>query len=56
MASKPIWLLSDTAFYQKALAEDWTRGDSDELLHQSRSAMKLMADAKRLQDKKRETV
>jgi len=31
-------LAGDTAFYQKALAEDWTRGDSDgNLLHQSRT-------------------
>jgi len=28
MASKPIWPATQ-AFYQKALAEDWTRGDSD---------------------------
>jgi hypothetical protein len=30
-------LAGDTAFYQKVLTEDWTRGDSDgNLLHQSR--------------------
>jgi hypothetical protein len=39
-------LAGDTAFYQKALAEDWTRGDSDGTLYTKAEVMKLMADAK----------
>src|SRR5712664_3738109 len=48
-------LAGDTAFYQKALAEDWTRGDSDGTLHQSRSH-ETYGRRKGLQDKQRETV
>jgi len=36
MASKPIWP-GDTAFYQKALAEDWTRAIAMEPFTQSRT-------------------
>jgi len=39
-------LAGDTAFYQKALAEDWTRGDSDGTFYSKAEVMKLMADAK----------
>src|ERR1700726_4514043 len=39
-------LAGDTAFYQKALAEDWTRGDSDGTFFTKAEVMKLMADAK----------
>jgi len=39
-------LAGDTAFYQKALAEDWTRGDSDGTFYTKAQVMKLMADAK----------
>jgi hypothetical protein len=39
-------LAGDTAFYQKALAEDWTRGDSDGNFYTKAEVMKLMADAK----------
>ena len=39
-------LAGDTAFYQKALAEDWTRGDSDGTFYTKAEVMKLMADAK----------
>src|SRR5580693_6101458 len=39
-------LAGDTAFYQKALAEDWTRGDSDGNFYAKAEVMKLMADAK----------
>ena len=38
-------LAGDTAFYQKALAEDWTRGDSDGTYYTKAEVMKLMADA-----------
>src|SRR5258705_13786119 len=39
-------LAGDTSFYQKALAEDWTRGDSDGTFYTKAEVMKLMADAK----------
>jgi hypothetical protein len=39
-------LAGDTAFYQKALAEDWTRGDSDGTFYTKAEVMKLMGDAK----------
>jgi hypothetical protein len=39
-------LAGDTAFYQEALAEDWTRGDSDGTFYTKAEVMKLMADAK----------
>src|SRR3984893_10642569 len=38
-------LAGDTAFYQKALAEDWTRGDSDGTFYTKAEVMKLIADA-----------
>jgi len=38
-------LAGDTAFYQKTLAEDWTRGDSDGTFYTKAEVMKLMADA-----------
>ena len=38
-------LAGDTAFYQKALAEDWTRGDSDGTFYSKAEVMKVMADA-----------
>ena len=38
-------LAGDTAFYQKALAEDWTRGDSDGTFYTKAEVMKVMADA-----------
>src|SRR6266436_2614771 len=36
----------DTAFYQKALAEDWTRGDSDGTFYTKAELLKLVADTK----------
>ena len=39
-------LAGDTAFYQKALAEDWTRGDSDGTFYTKAEVVRLMADAK----------
>ena len=39
-------LAGDTAFYQKAMVEDWTRGDSDGSFYSKAEVMKLMADAK----------
>jgi len=38
-------LAGDTAFYQKALAEDWTRGDSDGAFYTKAEVIKVMADA-----------
>jgi hypothetical protein len=38
-------LAGDPAFYQKVLAEDWTRGDSDGTFYTKAQVMKLMADA-----------
>jgi hypothetical protein len=38
-------LAGDTAFYQKVLAEDWTRGDSDGTWYTKADLLKLMADA-----------
>src|SRR6202021_879711 len=38
-------LAGDTAFYQKALAGDWTRGESDGTFYTKAEVMKLMADA-----------
>ena len=34
----------DPAFYQKVLAEDWTRGDSDGAFYTKAQLLKLMAD------------
>jgi hypothetical protein len=34
----------DPAFYQKVLAEDWTRGDSDGTYYTKADLLKLMAD------------
>lgn len=39
-------LASDPAFYQKVLAEDWTRGDSDGTFYTKADVLKLMADTK----------
>ena len=41
-------LAGDAAFYQKVLAEDWTRGDSDGTFYTKADIMKLMADTKNL--------
>src|SRR6202030_1105169 len=38
-------LAGDADFYQKVLAEDWTRGDSDGTYYTKAEVMKLMADA-----------
>jgi hypothetical protein len=37
-------LAGDAAFYQKILAEDWTRGDSDGTFYTKAQLLKLMAD------------
>jgi hypothetical protein len=39
-------LAGDAAFYQKALAEDWSRGDSDGRRYTKAELLKLMADTK----------
>jgi hypothetical protein len=39
-------LAGDTAFYQKALSEDWTRGDSDGTYFTKAVLLNLMADTK----------
>ena len=39
-------LAGDPAFYQKVLAEDWTRGDSDGTYYTKADLLKLMADTK----------
>ena len=41
-------LAGNSAFYQKVLAEDWTRGDSDGTFYTKSDMLKLMADAKNL--------
>jgi len=41
-------LAGDPAFYQKVLAEDWTRGDSDGTFYTKADLLKLMADTKNL--------
>jgi hypothetical protein len=41
-------LAGDPAFYQKVLAEDWTRGDSDGTFYTKADILKLMADTKNL--------
>jgi hypothetical protein len=41
-------LAGDAAFYQKVLAEDWTRGDSDGTFYTKFDLLKLMADTKNL--------
>jgi Domain of unknown function (DUF4440) len=38
-------LAGDTDFYQKVLADDWTRGDSDGTFYTKAKVMKVMADA-----------
>ena len=38
-------LAGDPAFYQKVLAEDWTRGDSDGTFYTKADLLKLLADA-----------
>ena len=39
-------LTGDTAFYQRVLAEDWARGDSDGTFYTKAELLKLMADTK----------
>ena len=39
-------LAGDPAFYQKVLAEDWTRGDSDGTFYTKDDVLKLMTDTK----------
>jgi hypothetical protein len=41
-------LAGDAAFYQKVLAEDWTRGDSDGTFYTKFDLLKLMAETKNL--------
>jgi ketosteroid isomerase-like protein len=41
-------LAGDTAFYQKVLAEDWTRGDSDGTYFTKAELLNLMADTKNI--------
>ena len=41
-------LAGDADFYQKVLAEDWTRGDSDGTFYTKADILKLMADTKNL--------
>jgi hypothetical protein len=41
-------LAGDPAFYQKVLAEDWTRGDSDGNWYTKAALLKLMADTKNI--------
>jgi len=41
-------LAGDPAFYQKALAEDWTRGDSDGTYFTKAVLVNLMADTKNI--------
>ena len=39
-------LAADPAFYEKVLAEDWTRGDSDGTYYTKAELLRLMADPK----------
>jgi hypothetical protein len=39
-------LVGDTAFYERVLAEDWTRGDSDGTFYTKAELLKLIADTK----------
>jgi len=39
-------LVGDADFYQKVLAEDWTRGDSDGTYYTKAGLLRLMADTK----------
>src|SRR5258708_26040848 len=39
-------LAGDPAFYQRVLAEDWTRGDSDGTYYTKAELLSLMADTK----------
>jgi hypothetical protein len=41
-------LAGDPAFYQKVLAEDWTRGDSDGTLYTKAELLNLMANTKNI--------
>src|ERR1700726_3448812 len=41
-------LAGDPEFYQKVLAEDWTRGDSDGTYYTKADLLNLMADAKNI--------
>jgi hypothetical protein len=42
-------LAGDPAFYQKVLAEDWTRGDSDGTWYTRADILKLMSDKHNIQ-------
>src|SRR5260370_38207249 len=41
-------LAGDPAFYQKVIAEDWTRGDRDGTYYAKAELLKLMGDAKNI--------
>jgi hypothetical protein len=41
-------LAGDPAFYEKVLAEDWTRGDSDGTYYTKAELLELMADTKNI--------
>ena len=41
-------LAGDPAFYEKVLAEDWTRGDSDGTYYTRAQLLRLMADTKKI--------
>jgi hypothetical protein len=41
-------LAGDPAFYEKVLAEDWTRGDSDGTYYTRAQLLRLMADSKKI--------
>jgi hypothetical protein len=41
-------LAGDSDFYEKALAEDWTRGDSDGTYYTKAELLELMADTKNI--------
>ena len=41
-------LAGDAAFYERILAEDWTRGDSDGTFYTKAELLKLMADTKNI--------
>ena len=41
-------LAGDAVFYQKVLAEDWTRGDSDGTYYTKADLLRLMSDAKNI--------
>jgi hypothetical protein len=47
-------LAGDPGFYQKVLAEDWTRGDSDGTYFTKATLLKLMADTKSIKTRSEE--